>query len=203
MSVPNFLFPIADNIKEKDTTTTLNLKCSCNCPNFLLYKNKESNTEQIKRLKWEQLLQEYNGGGYSDSEGNLFLTKKKIFCIKPKGIKINKHDIPKYLIILKAKCSSCGKEYIIFDNCKNGYDAISHNTITDDSNKNQKTVEYKSLNKKPTHIKIKITNDMTYSNFLEEFPGATLEKYLNAFSNISVYLLKNNKFILVFSKETR
>jgi len=203
MLLPDYLLTIADNIKEKDTSATLNLKCSCNCSNFLLYQNVESNAEKMKRLKWEQLLQEYDGGGYSDSEGNLFLTKKKILCIKPKAIKINKYDIPKYLIIIKAKCSSCGKEFIIFDNRKNGYDAISDNTMIDDLNKNQKSIKYKSLNKQPTPIKIKISNDMNYSNFVEEFPDAAMEKYLNAFSNISVYVLKNNKFTLLFSQETR
>jgi len=203
MLLPNHLLSIAKNVKQKNSIVTFSLQCNCNCSNFILYQNNESHEECLKKSKWESLLKDFNGGGYSDKNGNLYLIKKNLFGIKTKELKINKSDIPKYLTIIKAKCICCLKEYIIFDNTKNGYDSIAEITDYANINNQDSSILYKAISKKATPIKIKIVNDMSFSSFIKEFPTLSKENYSNAFSHISIYMLENNKPRCVLNRETR
>lgn len=201
--LPRYLLDIANNIIKKKYSAIFNLKCTCDNEYFVLYRNKETDEEIIKRKKWETLLNKYNGGGYSDELGNVYLIKKNLFGVKSAEIKINKSEIPNPLTVVKAKCSKCGKEYIIFDNSKNGYDAVVDNLETKNSNKKNVQCQYKAINNKCKIIKVRIANDLLYEDFAKEFPGVTTESFANAFSEISIYLLENKRYRCIFNEETR
>lgn len=201
--VPQYLLDFATNIKEKNNSAILNLKCQCNNEYFILFKNEETKEDKARRKKWEILLKKYNDGGYSDSSGNIYLIKKKLFGIKSEEIKINKSEISNTVSIIKAKCSKCGKEYVIFDNTKNGYDAVVDNIEIKNLNKNNVSYSYKAINTKDTIIKVKIINDLTYEEFVKEFPKYTIDNFKNAFSEISIYSLKDKRYKCVFNEETR
>lgn len=203
MLLPKPLLSIADIIEEKNTSISLILKCNCGCSEFFLLQNEETEYEEAKRAKWESLLHEYNGGGYSDKSGNLFLTKKSIFGIKVKEIKINKSDIPQYVTILKTRCSVCGKEHVIYDSRTNGYNAMTESDIIKNLKEENMPRSYKAINDKSAHVKIKITNDISPSIFIEEFPESPIENHANAYSHISVYLQKDNRYKCVFEKQTK
>ena len=198
--LPQYLADIATNIKLKNTTIIFNLNCTCGNQNFLIFKNEETIEDIKRKQKWEDLVKKYNGGGYSDCEGNLFLTKK-LFGLKTKQIKINKSEIPQYTTILKVKCSKCGKEYVIFDNRKNGYNAISEKLS--DIKTNDSSYSCKKFLDKEQTIKIKIINDLSYHEFIDEFKNASMKDFSNAFSEISVYIIQNRKNKCIFTTETR
>lgn len=201
--MPRYLLDFAENITKKNYTVIFNLKCHCNNKYFSLYKNKETNEDIEKRKKWESLLKTYNGGGYSDNSGNIYLIKKNLFGFKIDEIKINKSDIPTPLTIVKAKCSQCGKEFIIFDNSKNGYDAFVDSIETKNTNIKNDLYQYKTIDNNFNITKIKITNDLPYEIFIKEFPNAVIDDFANAFSEISIYILKGNNYKCIFNEETR
>ena len=198
--LPQYLSSIATKITEtKNKKILFNINCICGGQNFFIFKNCETAEEITKKKNWENLIKGYNSG-YSDDKGNLYLTKK-IFGIKIKQIKINRSDVPQYNTIIKVKCSKCGKEYIIYDSRKNGYDAmvdsLENNKITD------LPVQYIKFLDKEQSIKIKITNDLAYQEFVDEFQNASLQDFSNAFSEISIFITNNNKRKCIFTAETR
>ena len=199
--LPQNFSSIATNIQEKDSLVSFNLKCTCDNCKFFLYKNKKNTVEKNIEKNWESLIKNFNGG-YSDKYGNVYLTKS-FMGFKLKQIKLEKNEIPNYIVKIKAICSKCGNEYEIFDNRYNGYDSMNENLSIDKANMISPSFSYKKINKEDCMIKIKIKNDLPYSEFIEEFPNATMENYLNCYSYISIYFLFQNKYKCIFSYETR
>ncbi len=200
--LPSYISPIASNVKETKNKIQFELRCKCGCNTFKLYKNKETPEEYKIRKNWENLLKKYNGGGFSDQEGNIYLTSKKFFGVQKK-IKIEPSIIPKYTNIIMAKCTKCGNEFIIFDSTKNGYNANADLNVA--KGKIEKVDFEQMLNKNSTienNVKIVINNKLTYEDITKEFGDVTKEFYANAFSRISIYILDNKKFKCVFSEET-
>lgn len=200
--LPKYLSPIASNIKETKNKIQIELKCKCGCNTFKLYKNKETPEEYKIRKNWENLLKKYNGGGYSDQEGNIYLTSKN-FCGMQKKIKIDPSLIPKYTNIIKAKCSNCGNEFVIFNNIENGYNANTDINIAKEKKEkvNFEQMLYKNLPIE-NNVKIVINNRLTYEDITKEFENATKEFYSNAFSCISIYILDNKKYKCIYSEDT-
>lgn len=116
--------------------------------------------------------------------------------------------MPRYLIILKAKCTICGSEHIIFDSSKNGYDAVVDLLEKKDSKNTDKNyvLEFKPIKEcKNSHgisIMIKIINRVTFEEFCEEFGdikefsnkniNGKESLYLNAFGEIVVFSVTTN-----------
>ena len=198
--LPQYLSNIATNINLNKDTIIFNINCTCGNQSFFIFKNDETIDDIKKKQRWDDLIKKYDGGGYSDSDGNLFLTKK-LFGLKTKQIKINKSEIPQYTTILKVKCSKCGKEYMIFDSRSNGYNAISEKLS--DNKTNDSSFSYKKFLDKEQIIKIKIINDLSYHEFIDEFKNASMKDFSNAFSEISIYITHNNKNKCIFTTETR
>lgn len=44
---------------------------------------------------------------------------------------------------------------------------------------------------------------MPYEIFIKEFPNAVIDDFANAFSEISIYILKGNNYKCIFNEETR
>ena len=197
---PEYLKPLVIETNEIKNILHCKIQCPCNHSLFTVYKNRLPDEELKRMAEWENIVSEFNGG-YSDRDGNMILTKKNIFGKIVKELKINKNSIPNPVEIVKIKCSNCGKEFIIFDSSKHGYDAFTEkHSINAD--------QYDFIPIKPkdgtfSEIKIKIINDLTYEEFLEDI-GAKLSKedYTNAFSYISIEANIKGKWVEVFSKET-
>ena len=198
--LPHYLSKIATSIKVNNKSITCNLICKCGNQNFFIFKNDETTEELLKKQKWESILKEYNGGGYSDSEGNLFLVKK-FLGFEIKKIKIKKSEMPHYTTIFKVQCSKCKNEYIIFDSRKNGYDAIAE--YDGKLKTNDLPIKFNKYINDEQFIGIKITNDLSYEDFKNEFENLNKEDYSNAFSEISIYSTRDNKTKCIYYHETR
>ena len=105
--LPKTFQDVADIVDERSNFITFTLKCDCGHKSFLLYQNEATDDEYQKIKDWQILLKKYNGGGYSDDNGNLYLVKKGFWGIRKK-IKISKEEIPCLITIIKAVCPHCG-----------------------------------------------------------------------------------------------
>lgn len=118
------------------------------------------------------------------------------------GIRVGKlydKDIPEINTrrIVKATCSQCGKEHIIFDSQYHGYDALAEYETRPVPEFNP---QY-SYSKGETEALIEVRSDLPYDEFCEDF-GDDVEKYSNAFDDIEIYTLTDGKKRRFFSQET-
>ena len=131
--IPNYLDGIAVNVKELKECTTFRIKCPCGCDDFLLFKRKKSPTEQKKEQELEQYIVREFGRGFemqSDSKGKVYMIKRNFW-----GKIVKKVDAKNFEITFKnyisVKCTSCGTEYVLFDETLHGYDALTENSPKD------------------------------------------------------------------------
>ena len=114
-----------------------------------------------------------------------------------------------YSDVIKIRCAECGREYIIFDGDKHGYDALTTvikklTHIIDDQD-NDADQEYKIL-RKSCGVEVAIQNDVPYEDVEEIFRGhdlpLTREQYVNAFSWFTVSAVVDGKARVIFDMET-
>lgn len=200
--LPEYLKPFVAEVKEVNEVLHCKIRCSCNHDSlFTVCKNILSAEEQKKIKEWEKFVSEFNSG-YSDKDGNLFLTKKNFFGRVVKKVEIDKKSIPKSVDIIKIKCANCGKEFVIFDSSKHGYDAFTECYSVNVEQYSFLPIKYKNYDQF-SEVEIKIKNDLTYEEFCDNI-GENLSKedYSNAFSFISIEASIDGKKVEIFSKET-
>ena len=197
--IPDYLREFASKVEKGTQTVSFMVNCKCQSTKFYLLENVETIEERTEREEFEKLLKKYDGKTYSDKNGNIILSTKGILGFGKKKIQLQKDSIPFQIRVIKAKCSDCGREILLFDNRKYGYDAI----VEPHQNARQelKFLE-ESRNEKAVGIFMKIWNDLSYEEFIEEKRGGTVEEYSNAYSNIEIYTIYGGKKKKVFEKET-
>lgn len=197
--IPDYLREFASKVEKGTQTVSFMVNCKCQSTKFYLLENEETVEERTEREEFEKLLKNYDGKAYSDKNGNIFLSTKGVLGFGKKKIQLQKDSIPFQIRVIKAKCSDCGREILLFDNRKYGYDAI----VEPHQNARQelKFLE-ESRNEKAVEIFMKIWNDLSYEEFIEEKGEGTVEEYSNAYSNIEIYTIEGGKKKKVFEKET-
>ena len=76
--IPEYLKPLVTETKEVKNILHCKIQCPCNNSSFTVYKNILTDEETNKIKEWENIVSKFNSG-YSDKDGNMFLTKKNIF----------------------------------------------------------------------------------------------------------------------------
>lgn len=212
MLVPNYIKNISNIIKQTDKKVEVLLSCDCKEKYFYLYVNKPLLEDEIAKEKWENLINSRFKKGnvyqYSDHQGNVFIVKKNIFGKIIDKEKLN--TMPKYTDtkIVKIKCKSCSKEYIIFDNRIHGYNSSIDNensTITyDNITFSQKRI--KNSNNGAVKIIIKYENSENYEDYVKLNEIISKEKYSELFHYIAIYAFQEQNYkskkLLLFSEET-
>lgn len=200
--VPNYLMEIADQIKERKDLTTFHLKCSCGCNAFLLAKSKNNGNEHKNSFDsyWDSLkLPIFSLKDAIDKRnGERYVYGTTFFGIRLGRFYVK--DLPNFNIrqIIKARCSKCGKEFVIFDSHHHGYDVLTENK--QEIENNELTVKL-VWTKNPKEIIVDIRNSLSYEEFVEEF-GESIEKYSNAFESIDIYTITNGRKKDFFGEET-
>lgn len=188
---------------DKTTKDSLYLKvlCSCGCSEFSLLINEIGDAEEKfihsaeKRIcSWGQIQ------NYTDPKTQIryFVNRNFLGRIVDK-IRVEDLKTMKRIHILKSKCHNCEKEFILFDNRKYGYDAILNGH---QENNEDRIFNFYELQKSVCQIKIKIINDLSYSEFIEEKVNGTLEEFSNAYTNIEIFSCIEHKKKKVFEEET-
>lgn len=130
----------------------------------------------------------------------------KVFKVNFGEVPLDLHEIkeilnPDFTKIIKAKCSKCYNEYILFDNRIHGCDSIE---FTYQKFKEYKYKEFKIKGKlgKPYKINIYIENYWGEDNLDNLNEGLTSDDYSILFNYIKIQLLtEDNKKVTILSED--
>lgn len=125
--IPSYLKEISKEIYSDKKSTKIQIKCTCGCDDFKLFKRRKSKEEiEIEKQYEKQLIKEFGRGleMQSDSNGKVFMIRRNFFGKIIKKVEIDKLDIPVFKNYIRAKCNYCGEEFTLFDENIHGYDAI-------------------------------------------------------------------------------
>ena len=178
------------------------LICSCGCKTFhVLEKNY---TDDEKRLIEEYGNSISHAGGHSiysgiDSEGEPYYYTR-ILGIFKKSITLPKAPVFMGIDVIKAMCSQCQKEIVLFDSRYYGYDGMT----SADEDAKKYTPHFKQRDRKLYCIEITIENEPSLAAFSEVLgEPCSFEFYSNSFSCIWVHGLdENGKKQLLYDFET-
>jgi len=209
--IPDYLKDYAVLEKNRKGYCDFSIKCECENMDFEIYKSELTNEEKEEQKRLEEAFIKRFGRGFevnSDKDGNVFYVKRNFL-----GQIVDKAPISEYpdfnnKLVIKIKCNKCGKEIIIFDNQEHGYNAIF---CTPEKQKYPaifKQVIFKNTVNNLAGIRIRVYNDDTLEEFIENtgIEDVSKETYLNAFSWIFIDALvrdKKNKKVKIHDEETR
>ena len=125
--IPEYLKSYAIEEKQRGDRLSFKLRCTCGCESFVLFENRY--TDEEKRL-----IKEYEDGfpdiGGHTLYGEMDANGKPYHFIKIFGM-FKKHiDLPNppffmNIHVVKAQCSQCQKDILLFDSRYYGYDGMT------------------------------------------------------------------------------
>ena len=123
--VPEYLKPYSLTANQKSSRLSFQLKCTCGCDVFSIIGN--SYTQEEKRIKKEYEDKIPDTGWHTiyggiDASGKPYCYIKKFFFFK-KYIELPQEPVFMGINVIKAACSQCQKEIVVFDSRYNGYDS--------------------------------------------------------------------------------
>ena len=202
--LPPYLSEIAGKCTRKPHQVLFRLHCPCGNDTFEAKKAK-SNFGADEEERWKKYWKRF-----------LFLPIFEIIGETEKrtgrnywrgvtwfGIRVGKYysngKADKNYVVVRVKCPDCGRETVLFDSRRNGYNAVSECfdakergetvEIDDAPTKGERTLVYRKLCQGVDRcaLKVKIVNDLTPDEFYETFgDDATDEDYANAFTRIVI-----------------
>ncbi len=187
--IPKYLDKHVTLIRSKDNTILLSFHCDCGSDKFTVAKNVFNRSERALLKPYydsiKNSLSRYGSYCTLDDEGKLHHWKR-LSDDRNDVIEVFLLPEPDFatVTVLKAKCSGCGKEHILFDNRSNGYDAM-----TSDEHKGMDYIpHFNHYSKKEYALEIKIENDETFEIFKKNTGiDCSEEFYSDAFSWIIIY----------------
>ncbi len=195
--IPMYLEKNATLIRHKGNKVMVAFQCDCGSNIFAVAKNKltYAEREQLKPYceALEKWLFSHGYGSFStkDENGQIHYWKR---------LSDDQNDVEEVYIppkppfatvtVLKAKCCSCGKEHVLFDSRKNGYDAMTSEERED----LEYIPHYNNYSKKQYQLEICIENDESLEAFKEATgTNESEEFYSDAFSWIWIYGIDENQ----------
>lgn len=199
---PDYLKQYATEQKQKGNQLSFKLKCSCGCDTFTIL-------EKIYTHDEKRLISEYENKipntGWHSIYGGLDSNKKPCSYIKILGI-FKKHitfpQTPVFMKVnvIKATCSQCQKEIVLFDSRYYGYEGMMSN----DAEAKKYIPHFKPKGPKLHGIEVTIENEPSLEAFNEVWnEPCSLAFYSNSFSWIRIRGLdEKGKKLLLFDFET-
>lgn len=125
VGVPEYLNKYVSEKKQQETRLSFKIKCTCGCEFFSILRN--SYTKDEKRLKKEYEEKVPDPGWHTiyggiDANGKPYSYIKKIFFFK-KYIEFPPEPVFMGVNVIKAICSQCNNEIVIYDSRYHGYDS--------------------------------------------------------------------------------
>ncbi|MBE5731016.1 MAG: hypothetical protein E7350_03615 [Clostridiales bacterium] len=192
MFIPKLLEEISKIVEASKNIEVAKIKCKCNHNHFMVYEFCESYNANVKP-GFNEIIRENN---------KLYLVKRNFFGKIVEKIECGNRFDKKQRRIIKVKCEKCGLEYIVFDNYKHGYDAV----ITRQESctlKDEKYLDFKKVYSQPIEVYVKIRQDFSYAQFMDEFENIDYVSYLNSFGNIDIYGINSkSRKIKICTEET-
>lgn len=194
--IPEYLSYISIFGYSKKDYVNFSIKCPCGCNTFFIYEN-ELTKEEKKEVKpfYDAMLYLHGNDGYGcsitvDENGTRHFwkilspdkSKKEEVYLPPKPLYAG-------IVVIKAKCESCGREHILFDNRFHGYDGMTSDKTADVL---AHKLFFKQKSKQSFSVTIKVENAPSLEDFNYQSETYFDEKqYSNAFSWIVIYRTNN------------
>ncbi len=169
-------------------TVMFSLNCPCGSGAFTLWQNCLTRQE---RAKWDAYAQALLPGGYAtmmtvDADGGRHHWKaKEPLCEEWEEYFPPEEpaDVPNVTAI-KAVCAHCGREHLLFDSRRHGYDAMT-TPLSEADAAHQPRFHQKT--RKPMGLWVVVENLPSLEAFRAEFGPAGEREYSNSFSWIWLY----------------
>ncbi|MBR3104594.1 MAG: hypothetical protein IKH46_12325 [Lachnospiraceae bacterium] len=203
--IPKYLVKNSTLIRHKGNKVIVAFQCDCGSNTFAVARNKLTRAERELLKPYydalENSLSRYGSWCTEDENGQIHYWKQ---------LSDDQNDVTEVYIppkppfatvtVLKAKCTSCGKEHILFDSRINGYDAMT----SEDRDDTEYVPHYNIYSKKQYNLEICIENDESLEEFIEATGIKESEEfYSDAFSWIAIYGIdENQKRRKLFDLET-
>lgn len=212
MPIPNYLKTITFDETRKGSFTVLKVKCSCGSMLFDVFESYLDKAEwEACKPYYDALDKLYTGGRAStctiDEDGTvhhwvLFSSdlngpKEEVFVPEP--------PVFSSIQVIKAKCSKCQKEHILFDSRYHGYSGKYGNAAT---NSEKEYVPHFRQKRRRDTLPVLLCVQLEYDDNLEEFQQNTgiacdYANYSDAYTWITIYAIdENGKKRKLFERET-
>ena len=199
---PDYLKQYAIAQKQKGNRLSFKLKCSCGCETFTILEKDYTHNEK-------KIIREYENKiphtGWHSIYGGLDSNGKPYSYIKILGIfkkYITFPQTPAFMEVnvMKATCSQCQKEIILFDSRYYGYEGM----ISSDAEAKKYIPHFKLSSRKLYSIEVTVENEPSLEMFNEvSNKQCSLEFYSNSFSWIRIRGLdENGKKKILYDFET-
>lgn len=189
MLKPQYIKNILSVTKEKRGEIDGNVVCECGSAHFIGYKNLivRSEEEAAYEIAYKAFNKKYRRIRFGDEKGIPFLYGMKGLFGKSILEKFEYKQLDATDII-KVKCAVCGKEYILFDSRFHGYNAIipERENTYDGMTYDFTPIVWKNDKDGVAMFAIKIQNDDSLEEFIENAYETDEETYSNSFGWISI-----------------
>lgn len=213
--LPTYLKELAHNCERKKNTVTFLLKCTCGNESFEVKKGK-TNYDKESEERWKNYWRKYRflpifsfTLTVDRKSGKRYWYGGTLFGIRVGRYYVEDLHMVKDISIMKIKCPCCGKEHIIFDNRKHGYDALTDLVELQEGRTvipfaDESDLKFRRLCKsKPCAIRVTVQNDLPTEDFYDTFGSdASEEVYSHAFSWIAISSVIDGKTRTIFDMET-
>ena len=193
--LPDHLKGIVFLEKDKGNAVTVSLKCCrCNCNSFFLHENYPTKEEKALLKPYREALHNWYPKPKDGFPGQMTRDENGVWhywkILSADGLKREEVFIPKQppfatVNVIKAICSECQQEYILFDSRLHGYDGI----VSEHSEEElEYSPHYRLKNQNALKILLVVENDATLDTFVSN-TGIELNEqdYSNAYSWIAIY----------------
>ena len=195
--VPLYLRDLAVVEKQRKTWTLFSLRCPCGCGKFFVYENyltkEEKELAKPHNDAWARLMREgFTCKMGDDGVCHHWITKNTEDGKAEKGEEVYIPDAPFFvgITVFRITCAECGKEYLLFDSRKCGYDAM---TAECDKEKADYVPNFRLKYRDAVSLSVKVENDESLEAFKENTGlDFTEDQYSDSFSWMAVYKMNDN-----------
>lgn len=200
----------------KKDSLVFNLKCTCGNQKLKILKGKTIESKESTK-KWNNYWRKYKfvpifafGDAIERKSGKRYIYGSTFFGIRVGKLYDEEISFVRDFCVVKAVCPNCSKEFILFDNRKHGYDALTDILDAQQFDKvgvpfaDEKNLKFhNSCRGNECAITIAIRNDLPLEDFYEIFgKNASVENYSNAFSWIKIIAIVDGKKHIILDEET-
>ena len=202
VTIPKHLEKNVTIVDTAEDTLVLKMYCDCGSVRFDIFKNYIPKTDELKQLEkkyWEY--SRFSKRGYNVglcNDGHWYAYRKNIFGFPKDKLNIDLIMMRDNTDVFRGRCTTCGKEFVIFDSRYHGYNSMAATVEEKEKKYNFKQIR----NAKDTGILVEIIYEDTYEKFLESYPNADMDMYSNAFSWIEISTVdEGKKSKIIFTEE--
>ena len=207
MNIPAYLQPYAAAADVGKHSAAFRVKCSCGCDTLQPMSRTQTLAEKEAAQKWQGYTLRYD----VDKDQH-YMEKGQLLFKKKELISEDEAALLQPPTIVKAHCTACGKDILLFDETEHGYDASDPRQPDEDfvDDAPLDTAVYAPLSA-PGKITVALKYDISFKAFVkdaedtyeDDFDEDNAETYYDlAFSTIEIKVEADGRKKTVFTQNT-